>query len=131
MKYPKDDLIKYRIARAKETFEAAKILADNNQWNSTVNRLYYACFYAVIALLLKEGYSSKTHSGTRSLFGFHFIKTGIVYKTNGEIFNELFDLRQTGDYDDLFDFDKETTEPLIAPAEKLVNVIEELVFEGK
>ncbi|MBC8488454.1 MAG: HEPN domain-containing protein [Bacteroidetes bacterium] len=127
MKYPKDDLIIYRIKRAKETFEAAKIMADNDQWNSCINRLYYACFYAVIAVLLKENLSPKTHSGARSLFGLHYIKTGVVSKTEGEIYNELFDLRQTGDYEDFFNFDKEIIEPLIEPAGKFIEVIESLL----
>lgn len=50
----KTDLIKYRLHRAKETFEDAKILGERHRWNSAVNRLYYAAFYAVSALLLKS-----------------------------------------------------------------------------
>ena len=45
------DLILYRIERAHETLEDAHILAISDRWNVCVNRLYYACFYAVSALL--------------------------------------------------------------------------------
>jgi uncharacterized protein (UPF0332 family) len=38
----KDDLIKYRLFRAKDTLDDAKILAERHKWNSTINRLYYA-----------------------------------------------------------------------------------------
>ena len=38
-----DDLINYRIARARETLEEARVLADTGHWNASVNRLYYAC----------------------------------------------------------------------------------------
>jgi uncharacterized protein (UPF0332 family) len=40
----KNDLIKYRIARAKDTYEDAQILADREKWNSTINRLYYSAY---------------------------------------------------------------------------------------
>lgn len=46
----KEDLIKYRIIRAKDTLDDAHILADKEKWNSAINRLYYAAYYAVIAL---------------------------------------------------------------------------------
>jgi len=48
------DLIQYRIARAKEAIEEARVLAGAGHWNGSVNRLYYACFYAVSALLSKH-----------------------------------------------------------------------------
>ena len=46
MKGTKADLIKYRLIRAKDTFEDAQILAEKNKWNSTINRLYYSAYYA-------------------------------------------------------------------------------------
>jgi uncharacterized protein (UPF0332 family) len=52
------DLIKYRKESALETYEEALIFSDNDKWNVCVNRLYYACFYAVTALLIKHGHSS-------------------------------------------------------------------------
>lgn len=39
-------LIQYRLARAEETLEEARLLAQRYHWNAAVNRLYYACFYA-------------------------------------------------------------------------------------
>lgn len=45
----KKDLIRYRLARAWDTFEDTKILVDKEKWNSTMNRLYYSAYYAVIA----------------------------------------------------------------------------------
>jgi len=54
MKGSKEDLIKYRIKRAKETFEDAFLLANHGKWNSSINRLYYSAYYAIMALLLKH-----------------------------------------------------------------------------
>jgi uncharacterized protein (UPF0332 family) len=45
----RDDYIKYRFHRSEETLEEALILAEKEKWNAVINRLYYSCFYAVIA----------------------------------------------------------------------------------
>jgi hypothetical protein len=39
------EYLNYRIEQAFETLNAAKVLINNRFWNSSVNRLYYACFY--------------------------------------------------------------------------------------
>jgi uncharacterized protein (UPF0332 family) len=39
-------LITYRMSRAHEAIEEAKLLFNAGHINSYVNRLYYACFYA-------------------------------------------------------------------------------------
>ena len=45
------DLITYRMNRARETFREVDIHIQNKLWNTAVNRLYYACYYAITALL--------------------------------------------------------------------------------
>lgn len=87
---------------------------------------YYACYYAVIALLLKKDIETGTHKGVRMMFGLHFVQTGIVSKEDGRFFSDLFDRRQTGDYDDYVSFDEETVNKLFLRAETFVNKIIEL-----
>ena len=48
------DLVQYRLANAKKTLREVDLLIQNRLWNIAVNRLYYACFYAVTALLLNN-----------------------------------------------------------------------------
>ncbi len=120
----RDEYIKYRFHRAKESFEEALILAANGKWNAVINRLYYACFYAVIALLLKHEIKTKTHQGTRNQFGHHFIKTDKIDKTFGKLYSELYDLRQKGDYGELYEFDEETAKPLIEQVRTFITEIE-------
>lgn len=63
---------KLRMVSAYNTFEAAKLLVQNGFWNSAVNRLYYAVFYAVNAILVLNEIDSQTHSGMRTQFSkFH------------------------------------------------------------
>src|SRR6266487_6632867 len=123
------DIIKYRIRKARETFNEVEVLIENEFWNTAVNRIYYACFYAVTALLIKNGLNTQTHAGTRQMFGLHFVKTAIIAKESGNFYTDIFDLRQTGDYEDFFDFNKATVLDLIEPANKLITDIETLLFE--
>ncbi len=123
----KEDYINYRIDRAYEALEDAKLLAENERWNTAVNRLYYASFYAVIALLIKNGIETQTHDGVRTQFGLQFVKTGIIDKKFGKLFSKLFDYRLKGDYGDLFDFDKDIVEPLFEEVELLINTIKKVL----
>ncbi len=119
--------IKYRIDSAFKTFEAAKILADNGFWNSAVNRLYYTIFYAVNALLVQNNIHASSHSGTRSQFTLHFIKTGKLDKKYGLLLSELFDWRQKGDYENIFDYDYESVKPLFPIVFDMLTEINKLI----
>lgn len=123
------EYVEYRLNLAKDTLEAAKLLASDNHWNSVINRLYYSCFYAITALLYKHGINAKSHSGIKQQFGLNFIKPGLIEKSMAEIYIDLFDYRQLGDYADFVDFDKDKTLPLIPRTENFLIKIEELIKE--
>jgi len=108
-----DDLIKYRTSRSLETLKEADLLIQNEFWNASINRIYYAWYYAVSALLLKSNINSCSHKGIRQLFGLHFIQTGLISKEDGRMFSDLFDRRQTGDYDDFIFYEEETVKYFI------------------
>lgn len=117
------ELVAYRIERARETLADARLLAAQERWASCANRLFYACFYAVSALLLRHDLGSTKHSGTRSLFNLHFIKVGIVSKELGKTFNDLYELRQEGDYVDFVHVEAEQVRPKVAEVEVFVEKI--------
>ena len=121
------DLIGYRIERAHEALDEARLLADHGHANSAVNRLYYACFYAVGALLYSRGLSAGKHSGVRSLFGRHFVKTGLVSKELAAFYNDLFESRQEGDYEDFFRVDPKLVTLWLDQAKRFVQAIVELL----
>jgi len=120
-------LVNYRLDRAHEALEEADILLKNNHTNTFVNRLYYACFYAVSALLLTKNLSSSKHSGVRSLFHQNFVKYGSVETEFGQIFDKLFDNRQKGDYADLIRFDLNEVRDWLNEAQKFVDALEEVI----
>jgi len=47
------EIVSYRIRRANETLHEVQLHIENELWATAINRLYYACYYAVSALLLK------------------------------------------------------------------------------
>jgi uncharacterized protein (UPF0332 family) len=123
----KDAYIQYRLSRAFESLQEADMLADSRHWNTCVNRLYYACFYAVSALLLKQGLSSSKHAGIRSLFNEHIAKRGIIPKEIARVYNFLFERRQEGDYEDLSAFTADEVTPWISEAKIFTITVKTLV----
>ncbi len=121
------ELIVYRIDKANETLEDARILSRAERWNTCVNRLYYACFYAVSALLATKGLASSKHTGVRSLFNKNYVKTNIVSKELARIYNDLFERRQESDYLDFIDFQEHQVLPWISRAESFVDHIRNII----
>jgi len=122
-----EDIISYRINRTRETLEDAQILAESKRWNACVNRLYYACFYAVSALLIQNDLSSSKHTGVRSLFNLHFVKTGKVPKDIARIYNDLFERRQESDYLDFISFQESQVLLWISQAEIFIDYVLKLI----
>jgi uncharacterized protein (UPF0332 family) len=125
-----EDLIKYRLEKAFQTLEDARLLANAKRWNPCVNRLYYACFYAVSALLAQSEFASSKHTGIRSLFNLNFVKTGKISKETAEIYNDLFDRRQEGDYADFVVFNEDQVVPRIVKTENFIKSIS-LLLQNK
>jgi len=123
------DLVSHRITRARESLVDAHILSDSGRWNACVNRLYYACFYAVSALLLNDGLSSSKHTGIRSLFNSQYVKIDKIPKHLAIIYNDLFEKRQEGDYIDFVSFKESQVIPWITKAEEFVGYIDRYIKE--
>ena len=93
MTYLKNDIIRYRLEKSQITFDEAKSLANNGFWNGTANRLYYSCFYSVIALLAKDDIPASTHNGVRTEFFRKYIKTGILDRGFSSLYTDLMGKR--------------------------------------
>lgn len=117
----RDALIQYRLTKAQEVFKEATDVANLGHWNLTVNRLYYAVFHACSSLLLTKGHTARTHSGVIHLILLEFVKTNILTKDEGVLISTLFNMRNTGDYDDLFDWTEDEVVPLIEPVKSLLH----------
>lgn len=119
--------ISYRLERAQTTLAEARLLADHEHWQGAVNRCYYACFYAVHALLASEELEAHTHEGTQTLFGKHFVKPGTVPSDFGPFFNTLLDRRMESDFDDFVDLDPDEVTPWLDQADTFIDTIASLL----
>lgn len=120
-------LIQYRVNKATDTLNEVPLLIANELWNTAVNRLYYACYYAVIALLIQNRIEATTHAGVRQMLGQHFVKNALLEIELGKFYSYLFNMRQTGDYEDFMDFTREDVEDLILPATSFIEAIKQLI----
>ena len=122
-------LVTYRMEKAHNTMEQVKTIVPFGYWDMIANRLYYAAYYAVSALLLQDGYSFQTHHGIIQMLGLHYIKTGIMDSKYGTLYGQLFSLRQTGDYGDTFGLTEAQVLPLIPQTDELINTVASIINE--
>jgi uncharacterized protein (UPF0332 family) len=80
-----------------------------------------------MALLLHSELNPTTHTGAKSNFSEYFIKTGKIEKEYGKVYSQLFTWRQKGDYDDLFDFEKDKVVPYFEPVNQLISIIADII----
>ena len=80
----------YRQQRAHETIAEIPYLREQGYFNTAVNRLYYACYYAAVALLTKHHISTNTHAGVKTMLGLHFVSKGLITKESGRAFTNKY-----------------------------------------
>lgn len=116
-------LIDYRLERAKESIKAAQLLFENKLFIPAMNRIYYAMFYAVQALLALNQKVFSKHGQVKGYFNCEFIKSGALPKELGKLFNIVFEYRQKFDYVDMIIPDEELIADYIIKAEKFIENI--------
>ncbi len=127
MQYDKNVLIKHRICRAKEAIEDARIALDNGRLFAAENRIYYAIFYIVSALALKDDFSTSKHSQLLGWFNRTYIKTGKLPEDIGKIYADAFQNRQESDYQDFINLDSTDVKRHFAEMLKFIERIENII----
>ena len=124
------EIVKYRLEKSLRTYNEAVGSIANGYVETAANILYYAAYYAVSALLVSYKYEASTHNGVIQMFGKAFIKSKVLERRYGTIFNQLFSLRMTGDYEDRRFLDiEEDVKPLIEPTNELIDVVSVMAQE--
>ena len=62
-------IVNREIEKAEKTFDDVLFCVRSNKWETAANRLYYALFHAMSALLISDGHQVKSHRGVLALFG--------------------------------------------------------------
>lgn len=72
------DIVKYRLENAFNTLSEVESHRKNGFYNTAVNRMYYACYYAARAILTAYHIEAKSHEGVRQQLGLNFVLTGKI-----------------------------------------------------
>jgi len=117
----------YRLQQARETLQEAEGLYSMSLWRGTINRAYYAMFYAVLALTVLRQQVTSKHSGVLAFFDREFVKTGIFPKELSHSFHRAFESRQTNDYGEIFTLSEEEAKQILEEARNFVSSIESYI----
>ena len=120
-------MVQLEMERAKRTFQEVEILKSAGLWHGVCNRLYYAVFHAISALLIHDGPQVFTHHGSHALFGQFYIKTKVLPETFGKLYNQLQTMREQSDYNCAFNAEPEELETRIEPARQMIETIDKMV----
>ena len=120
-------LVTYRLEQADESLAATKALLYKNLIRASVNRAYYAMFYAVLALLARGKKETSKHSGAIALFDREFVKQGIFKKDFSRWLHDAFDLRQRADYAAQYHVSGEEAENTLKNTESFVDEVKKVL----
>ncbi|ODS34349.1 MAG: HEPN domain protein [Candidatus Scalindua rubra] len=125
------EVLQYWLEKSEDSLAAAKDELKAGRLSFSVNRIYYACFYIITAILLQKKLRFQKHSGVRAAFHKHFVKPGLVSREDGQFYDELFEARQRGDYIELVSFENETVTKWLKQANKFVETIKSLILKNQ
>ncbi len=119
------DFAKYRLDKAKETLNSAKLLYNNNDLSGANYRAYYSIFYSIRAVLAMERIDFKRHKDVIAYFNQHYVKPEIFPRKMGSKIAQAKTIREDCDYDDEYEPSKEKTMQQIETAKELITMVEE------
>lgn len=113
-----------RMEASRRLLHEVNVNMEFEFWNSIMNRMYYACFYAVQGALMSVGVDHvKRHEGARSMFNLHFVANGKIDKKWGRFFAHMFEYRSQADYDFETSYTRQQIEELHPLVEDFVNLL--------
>jgi len=111
------------IERASKYLRSARLLLNEDDFESSVSRTYYAMFFSVQALLLLKNLSFSSHKGVVSAFGEYFVKTNIFPKEMSKELSRAFEMRAMGDYEYTFVISEDEARAILISGERFVKQI--------
>lgn len=116
-------LAKYRMETSMETLNVARECLENKHFKDSINRAYYASFYAARAVLALERVDFKRHKDVIAYFNKNYVAIGIFNREIGRNLARLKQKREQSDYDDFFIASKEEAQKQFDNAESIVAAI--------
>lgn len=115
------------IESAQGRLRGARALQEIGEYGNAMSLAFYAFLDAADAVLAARTIRTKSHAGTISLFGLHFIKPGLVDAKYSRWFKRAHKFRLQADYERKQDFTLEQVSEAIEQAAEFVEVVESLL----
>ncbi len=123
----REALIQYRLEQAQNSANDAELLMKNEKIPAAINRIYYAVFYCVLALALKEGYKTSKHMQLIGWFNKTFIATGKIENDYGRILRDCYEYRKSADYDTFVNFNRTDIDLLFNEMKSFLKKMEQFI----
>ena len=120
-------MVEVEIERAEKITEQFPTLQEQKYWDTLVNRMYFAAFHAVSALMIHNAIRIHTHRGALIAFNKDFVRTGVFSVEEGHLFSQLEGMRERGDYNCFIDATEEEVVPLVEPLKTLIAKIKSTI----
>ncbi|WP_258360785.1 HEPN domain-containing protein [Moorella sulfitireducens (nom. illeg.)] len=131
MQENRETLAKYWMDKARRSLNTARREFEEKNYDFCANRLYYAAFYAVSAVLMLQGKYYKKHSGVRAALHRDLVKPGIIPEEYGTLYDALLRDREEIDYIAFVEPDPEVIKEEITKVEELLNILADIMVTIK
>lgn len=124
----KQTVVVQKMNNAYRALEEVPVHCSHGFYNTAINRLYYACYYAATSALLTRDVMTKTHEGVRQKLGYEFaVKTSLLTREQVHVYALLFSKRTTADYDDMVVYTQSDVDDLYPLVHNLIDGLCEIV----
>ena len=120
-------IVELELEKAERILAEYDVLFQAGLWNTLANRLYYAVFHAVSALLVHDEREVGTHKGASIRFQQYYVKTKMFTIEEARFYSRLQTMRESADYNCTFDLSKEEVVNLIEPSRMFIQKIKEYI----
>lgn len=122
-------LVELELEKADKTFSQVEVLQREKYWDTMANRLYYALFHAVSALLISDQHEVGSHKGAAIRFHHYYVKTGVFSDEEGSFYSQMETLREKSDYNCFFNVTESDIVSKVAPATSFIEKIKRYIAE--
>ena len=119
------DLSNYRIAEADDSLKVAEHCLKEGWYKDSINRSYYAAFYAVKAVLALSTVDFKRHKDVMGYFNKEYVAKEIFPREIGRKLGALQKVREKSDYDDFYIASREKAEEQFQTAAFVIAQVKE------
>jgi hypothetical protein len=123
----REAMIEGFLVKADQALAAARRELAAGDLALATNRVYYACFYALSAVLLSRNLVFAKHAGLRAAMHQHLVRPGELSAELGRFYDEAFAERQAADYTTLVRFEPPLVSEKIDKAERFVAEMKRLL----